>query len=85
MELQRHKSLLGNRVKSYPPYCYSAAQPCKRRVLRSVWYKLTDLLSYRIKEALLKYGAEIAKSDFQANWTKIPQEYCRISRDLSSI
>ena len=40
---------------------------------------------YDFKEALIKYGAEIAKSDFQANWTKIPQEYCRISRDLSSI
>ena len=43
------------------------------------------MMNIIIKEALIKYGAEIAKSDFQVNWTKIPQEYCRISRDLSSI
>ena len=32
--------------------------------------KLTDF-----KEALIKSSAHIAQSDFEANWTKKPQEY----------
>ncbi len=38
-----------------------------------------------LKEALIKSSTHIVPSDFQANWLKNPQEYCRISRILRSI
>ena len=38
-----------------------------------------------LKETLIKASAHIAPSDFQADCTKRPQEYCRISRELSAI
>ena len=41
--------------------------------------------AHHFKETLIKASAHIAPSDFQADCTKRPQEYCRISRELSAI
>ena len=48
MELQRRKPLLGIMAKPYPLLYFSETQPRNRRVLRSVLYKLTDLLNYSL-------------------------------------
>ena len=46
MELQRSKPLLGSRAKPCPLLYFATTQPRKRRVLRSVFYKLTDMIIY---------------------------------------